>query len=207
VRGASGVLIGRLTGFLAVAKSPSARSDNLIFAYGEVPRALDLSIRVTRLMSGVVGALYVNTGRLAAELAAGYTQATDLTEFIVQTCGVDYRSAYVVVGKTVREASRRGVAGKDITGAMLDEAAQAETGRSWGLADVDLTEALDARAIVATRVGVGGAAPSAVRPMIAQCEQRAADIQRSIDERRRRLEQAERQLLADAAGTAREATR
>ena len=37
VRGASGVLIGRLTGFLAVAKSPSARSDNLIFAYGEVP--------------------------------------------------------------------------------------------------------------------------------------------------------------------------
>jgi argininosuccinate lyase len=207
VRGASGVLIGRLTGFLAVAKSPSARSDNLIFAYGEVPRALDLSIRVTRLMSGVVGALYVNTGRLAAELAAGYTQATDLTEFIVQTCGVDYRSAYVVVGKTVREASRRGIAGKDITGAMLDEAAQAETGRSWGLADVDLTEALDARAIVATRVGVGGAAPSAVRPMIAQCEQRAADIQRSIDERRQRLEQAERQLLADAAGTAREATR
>ena len=49
VRGASGTLIGRLTGFLAVAKSPSARSDNLIFAYGEVPRALDLALRTTRL--------------------------------------------------------------------------------------------------------------------------------------------------------------
>ncbi|HEY3200725.1 MAG TPA: lyase family protein, partial [Actinomycetes bacterium] len=35
VRGAGGVLIGRLSGFLAVAKTPSARSDNLIFAYGE----------------------------------------------------------------------------------------------------------------------------------------------------------------------------
>jgi argininosuccinate lyase len=34
VRGASGVLVGRLSGFLAVTKSPSARSDNLIFAYG-----------------------------------------------------------------------------------------------------------------------------------------------------------------------------
>ena len=32
VRGASGVLVGRLSGFLAVTKSPSARSDNLIFA-------------------------------------------------------------------------------------------------------------------------------------------------------------------------------
>ena len=59
VRGASGVLIGRLTGFLAVAKSPSARSDNLIFAYGEVPRALDLAIRVTRLMTGVMRTLEV----------------------------------------------------------------------------------------------------------------------------------------------------
>ena len=43
IRGASGVLIGRLAGFLAVTKSPSARSDNLIYAYGEVPRALDLA--------------------------------------------------------------------------------------------------------------------------------------------------------------------
>jgi argininosuccinate lyase len=202
VRGASGVLIGRLTGFLAVAKSPSARSDNLIFAYGEVPRALDLSIRVTRLMSGVMGTLHVNADRLAEELAAGYTQATDLTEFIVQTCGVDYRSAYVVVGKTVREASRRGIAGRDITGAMLDEAARAETGRSWDLTDVDLAEALDARAIVATRVGVGGAAPSAVRAMIAQCEKRADYLRRAIAERRQRLQQAERQLLEDAARTA-----
>ena len=111
VRGASGVLIGRLTGFLAVAKSPSARSDNLIFAYGEVPRALDLSIRVTRLMSGVVRTLRVNADRMREELDAGYTQATDLCELIVQVCGVDYRSAYVVVGRTVREASRRGLPG------------------------------------------------------------------------------------------------
>ena len=73
VRGASGVLIGRLTGFLAVAKSPSARSDNLIFAYGEVPRALDLSIRVTRLMSGVVRTLHVNAD---ADGARSSTPAT-----------------------------------------------------------------------------------------------------------------------------------
>jgi argininosuccinate lyase len=70
VRGASGVLIGRVTGFLAVAKSPSARSDNLIFAYGEVPRALDLAIRVTRLMAGVVRTLEVNVERMARGLSA-----------------------------------------------------------------------------------------------------------------------------------------
>ena len=116
VRGASGVLIGRLTGFLAVAKSPSARSDNLIFAYGEVPRALDLAIRVTRLMTGVVRTLTVNAERMAHALDDGYTQATDLSEFIVQTCGVDYRSAYDVVGGAVRKASRRGVPGRTSPG-------------------------------------------------------------------------------------------
>ncbi|HEX6578619.1 MAG TPA: argininosuccinate lyase [Jiangellaceae bacterium] len=198
VRGASGVVIGRLTGFLAVAKSPSARSDNLIFAYGEVPRALDLSIRVTRLMSGVVRTLRVNAARMAEELDRGYTQATDICEFIVQACGVDYRSAYVVVGRTVREASRRGIAGKDITGAMLDEVALAETGRAWGLTDRNLDEVLDPRAIVGSRVGTGGAAPSAVEGMIAQCLQSADDLTDTVRRRRQDMDDAEQHLLEQA---------
>ena len=155
-----------------------------------------------------MGTLRVNADRLAEELAAGYTQATDLTEFIVQTCGVDYRSAYVVVGKTVREASRRGIAGRDITGAMLDEAARAETGRSWDLTDVDLAPALDARAIVATRVGRRRRrAERRAGDDRTMRESGRTDLQRSIAERRQRLQQAERQLLGDAARTAEEAAR
>src|SRR4029078_9061957 len=62
IRGASGILIGRLSGFLAVTKSPSARSDNFIFAYGEVPRGLDLSLRVSALMIGAVCTLATHPG-------------------------------------------------------------------------------------------------------------------------------------------------
>jgi argininosuccinate lyase len=198
VRGASGVLIGRLTGFLAVAKSPSARSDNLIFAYGEVPRALDLAIRVTRLMTGVVRTLRVNADRMREELDAGYTQATDLTEYIVQTCGVDYRSAYVVVGNTVREASRRGMAGKDITGELLDEMALREIGQAWGMAGRDLTSVLDPMSIVATRSATGGAAPSAVATMIGQCQERATRLAATVAARRALLDRATESLLAAA---------
>jgi len=206
VRGASGVLIGRLTGFLAVAKSPSARSDNLIFAYGEVPRALDLSIRVTRLMTGVVRTLQVNTDRMAQELDAGYTQATDLTEYIVQACGVDYRSAYEVVGRAVREASRQGIPGRDLTGAMIDEAAMAETGESWNLAGRDLSAALDPRQIVDSRVGIGGAAPPAVEKMISQCHAAADDLQTAVGQRRRHLDEAREALIAQAIRTAEDVT-
>ena len=198
VRGASGVLIGRLTGFLAVAKSPSARSDNLIFAYGEVPRALDLAIRVTALMSGVVRTLKVNERRMSEELEAGYTQATDLCEFITVACGVDYRSAYDVVGKAVREASRRGIPGSGITGALLDSVALAETGRSWGLAEKDLTEVLDPRAIVESRVGVGGAAPRSVAAMVEHCLQMSRELDDDVRRRVERLDGAERLLLQRA---------
>jgi argininosuccinate lyase len=198
VRGASGVLIGRLTGFLAVAKSPSARSDNLIFAYGEVPRALDLSIRVTRLMSGVVRTLRVNASRMREELDAGYTQATDLTEYIVEICEVDYRSAYVVVGNTVREASKRGIAGKDITGELLDEMAFAETGRRWGLSGHDLSGVLDPMSIVATRSATGGAAPPAVATMIAHCQERADKLAATVEARRADLDAAIDTLLGQA---------
>ena len=204
VRGASGVLIGRVTGFLAVAKSPSARSDNLIFAYGEVPRALDLAIRVTRLMAGVVRTLEVNVERMARGLDDGYTQATDLSEFIVQRCVLDYRSAYDVVGRTVRDASRQGIPGRHITGAMLDEAAIAETGQPLGLAPMDLSGALDPRAIIESRKGNGGAAPAAVGSMIRQCEQKADDLTVAVQQRRQMVDEAERQLLAQARLTARE---
>ncbi|MFC5996344.1 argininosuccinate lyase [Pseudonocardia hispaniensis] len=198
VRGASGVVIGRLTGFLAVSKSPSARSDNLIFAYGEVPRALDLSMRITRLISGVIRTLRVNPDRMREELDRGYTQATDLAEYLVQRLGVDYRTAYVVVGNTVREASRAGVPGSEITGEMIDAAALEHTGRSWGLADADLSEVLDPELIVASRRAEGGAAPAAVADMAHGLRATLCDLAADATARTAEFDRAEQALLARA---------
>jgi argininosuccinate lyase len=202
VRGASGVVAGRLTGFLAVTKSPSARSDNLIFAYGEVPRALDLALRISRLMGGVLRTLRVNPRRMREELDRGYTQATDLAEHLVELVGVDYRTAYVVVGNVVREAARAGIPGSAITGAMIDAAAEAHTGRTWGLADHDLAPLLDPRAIVATRTAEGGAAPSAIAAMVAQLRERLTELDARARERAERHRAAEEALLVTARAAA-----
>jgi argininosuccinate lyase len=202
IRGASGVVIGRLTGFLAVTKSPSARSDNLIFAYGEVPRALDLSQRITRLTGGVIRTLRVNPDRMREELDRGYTQATDLAEHLVGLVGVDYRTAYVVVGNTVRQASRSGIPGHAITGAMLDEAAIAHTGCSWGLADADLADVLDPRSIVASRRAEGGAAPAALAAMIGNLRDVLVELGAAADQRTAGFAAAEAALLASARASA-----
>ena len=182
IRGAAGSLIGRLAGLLAVAKTPSARSDNLIFAYGEVPRALDLALRATRLSTGVVRTLEVNADRMRTSLESGFSQATDLAEYIMQECGIDYRSAYRVVGHAVRQASAAGLRGTDIDGAMLDAAAAEITGRPLGLGGHDLSAVLDPWQIVASRTSLGGAAPGEVERM---AENAAAEASRLMREARR----------------------
>jgi argininosuccinate lyase len=202
VRGAAGVLIGRLSGFLSVVKTPSARSDNLIFAYGEVPRALDLARRVTRLMAGVVATLYVNPERMWQSLLGGFSQATDLAEFVMQECGVDYRTAYQVVGTTVRRAATEGLRGVDVTGGMLDRAANEVVGRELGLAGRDLTEVLDPRAIVLTRASAGGAAPEVVRGMAAAARERAVRIGGEAERMLGEIDEVERELLSRARAAA-----
>jgi argininosuccinate lyase len=199
IRGASGTLVGRLTGFLAVIKSPSARSDNLIYAYGEVPRALDLAIRTTRLTGGVIRTLQVNVARMWAALEGGFCQATDLAEYVMLTCGLDYRTAYQVVGVAVRTAHEAGLRGVDLDGRMLDEAARQYAGRELGLAQVDLSEVLDPRRIVATRTAAGGAAPEVVQAMAASCTGQAGDLRAAVQATRAHFVEADRALLAAAA--------
>jgi argininosuccinate lyase len=195
VRGEAGVLIGRLAGLFAISKSPSARSDNLIFAYGEVPRALGLARKATELMRGVVATLTVHAERMDASLRAGFSQATDLAEWVMQTCAVDYRTAYRLVGTTVRRAAAEGLRGVDVTAEMLDEAAVAETGAPLGLAGRDLSRVLDPREIVSTRDLDGGAAPHIVKGMAARCVETARDSAGRAEGQRGRIDAAESGLL------------
>ncbi|WP_329480392.1 lyase family protein [Kribbella sp. NBC_01484] len=198
VRGGGGVLIGRLTGFLAVVKSPSARSDNLIFAYGEIPKAVEFATRITALMEGVVDTLSVNETRMWERLEEGYTQATDLAEFVMLRCGLDYRAAYLVVGEVVRDASRRGVRGVDITSEDLDQAALSVVGRSLDLDAEEIRNVLDPRAIVATRSALGGAAPEAVETMTEQYLAKAVDLGYRANHALEKYAAAEARLLAEA---------
>lgn len=198
VRGAGGILIGRLTGFLAVVKSPSARSDNLIFAYGEIPRALELSSKISALMSGVIRTLSVNEERMRQELQNGFSQATDLAEYVMLTTGIDYRSAYHVVGNTVRTASREGLRGIDVTTEMLDAAAADVGIDPLGLDPGELAEVLDPGNIVATRTAAGGAAPVEVAEMAARFQGQAQRLISEAEAETARFAQAESALVEKA---------
>ncbi len=116
----------------------------------------------------------------------------------MQICNVDYRTAYVVVGNTVRAASRSGIPGMAITGAMIDEAALAHTGHSWDLAGRDLSAVLDPAQIVLSRTAQGGAAPDALRQMVDAVRPQLGDLAEAAIKRSNHFDQVDAALLEQA---------
>ena len=198
IRGMTGLLIGQVAGTLAVQKSPSARSDNLIFAYGELPTSVDHARRMTELSSGVVATLTFNEARLAQVLAAGFTQATDVAEQLMLSCNIDYRSAYEVVGSAVRRLSQSGRTGADLSVALLDEVAVELLGGPLGMDPDVLALALDPAAIVATRVAPGGAAPEPMDVMLGDATAQAAALADAAAARLDAFDDAEAKLRREA---------
>jgi argininosuccinate lyase len=194
VRGLTNVAIGHLVAMANVGRTPTGQPDNRIFAYGQVPQALDMAADAVRLMAGVMGTLRVNVEQMAHRSRLGYSQATDLADVIMLTCGLPYEGAHRVVGQVVAAALEQGVAAEGISVQMIDDAARAVTGRPLHLQPAVLAEALDPPAIVATRTGLGGAAPEPMRAMIDECRRMLAQVQGWRDETEHRLATAEAAL-------------
>src|SRR5260370_10572368 len=84
----------------------SGQVDNRVFAYGDVPRALQTATGVATLMAGVLGQLRFNTTLARERLLHGFATATDLAETITLETGLEFRSAPRLVGRLVRDAAQ-----------------------------------------------------------------------------------------------------
>jgi argininosuccinate lyase len=177
LRGVAGVEIGRLAAMANVGRTPSAQVDNRIFAYGQIPRALDTAADAVRLMAGVMRGLAFDSELMARRALDGHGQATDLAEVIMIEGGLNYRDAHRVVGSVVRQAVERGQPLREVDSDLIDQVSRAVLGRPLVLAPDVVAQAVDPAAIVASRAGVGGAAREPMLDMIAECRAgaRAAD--------------------------------
>ena len=130
IRGGCGTLIGRATGLMTTQRTPSARTDNWLYAYGEVIGAVELASRLVRLAADVVATMQVDIETLTASAGDHFSTATDLAEHLVLEQGLDYRNAYRIVGIAVADAAE---VGEERLGAdHLDRAARAVRVRTHG---------------------------------------------------------------------------
>jgi argininosuccinate lyase len=184
LRGGAGTLIGRATGVLASQRTPSGRTDNLLYAYGEVAGAVDLAARLLRLAAACAESVTVDAGRAAALLRGSFATATDLAEAITLATGLDYRAAYRAVGRAIAD-------GGSLDPAALDAAAREILGRPLEL-DPQLV--------------AGALEPVAREPidaMLRDCREQVGRGRAWVDARRRAADDAERELVERARSGAR----
>jgi argininosuccinate lyase len=193
LRGGAGTLIGRATGVLATQRTPSGRTDNLLYAHGEVSGAVELAARLLRLAAAVAESLSVNRDAAARALRTSFAQATDLAEVITLQTGIDYRSAYRVVGRAVADARA-----PLLDAAALDAAARELLGRELDLDDALVAAAQDPEACIATRTTLGGAARAPMDAMLADCRAALARAHEWSDACGTAAAQAERALVERA---------
>jgi len=196
IRAGAGTLVGRATGLMVTQRTPSARSDNWLAAYGEVAGALDLARRVVALGAEVVRTLVVDRDALAEAAGAHFTGATDLAEELVLRHGLDYRSAYRVVGRGVAHAIEAGQT--SLTERHLATAADEVLGRSIAIDPETVLAVSDPSRIVAGRTVLGGSAPERVLEHCRSLTRRRTEAARWQQERRGHASQAEQRLIAAA---------
>ncbi len=196
LRGGTGTVIGRVTGLLATAKSPSARTDNWLYAYGEVAGTLALAGRLVRLGAAVIRGIRPNIEILATGAGANFIGAADLAEDLALAHGLDYRTSYTIVGRAVAAAVAAGQT--RITAPAVSAIASEITGRPV-LVDPALVLASEQPdTLVGARTAPGCAAPDRVREhaqRVHAAVRQAADWRSA---RRQVIDSAERDLLAAA---------
>lgn len=168
VRGQANAMIGTLTTLAALARTSTGQPDNRLNIYGLLPKAIDDTVQVVKLMGEIVENVRLNRDTGRSRLDHGFVMATELAEALVEKCGLSFRDAHRLVGHWVREnRSGRGLA--ELTSIALSEAAFAMLGSGLDLAQDDLAEILKPENAIAIRTEIGGAAPEAMAAMIDHC--------------------------------------
>ena len=198
VRGAAGTLIGRAAGLAATQRTPSGRTDNLLYAYRDCAESVTLATGAIDLAAAVVERLELDVAALARPLEEGFAAAADLAEAVMLETGLDHRACYRVVGRAVAVALEHGTGPGALDARALDAAAQEVLGRSLEVPQELVAEALDPRAAIATRTVTGGAAAAPMAAMLDADSGRAAGLAASVAQRRAALAAAEDDLLRRA---------
>ena len=151
-----------------------------------------------QLYTAVFETLTLNEEHLARRAGEGFTTATELADALVREAGLPFRLAHSIVARMVKgsvEALQRGSGEAGMTAGMttgmLQAAAREVMGQPVDFSAEQLARALDPRAFVEARDGLGGVAPSATGALLVELAGAQAVDRAQIVQSRERLDAAE----------------
>jgi argininosuccinate lyase len=163
-RGKSGRVFGSLMTLLTMMKGlPLAYNKDMQEDKEAIFDAVDTVRLCLPAFTGMMATLTVRPERMRQAAAGGFTNATDLADYLVRK-GLPFRAAHEVSGKLVRLCLDRGIALEDLT--------LAEFRQYSPLIEEDVYEAIRLETCVAARRIVGAPSPETVREALVQARQR-----------------------------------
>jgi argininosuccinate lyase len=163
-RAKAGRLIGELSTILVVLKGlPSGYNKDLQEDKEALFAAFDTLATLLPAVTGTVRSLVIDAARTEGAVDEGML-TTDLAEMLVRQ-GVAFREAHEMVGRLVRVAEETGCGLSELPADLVARAAPQ-------LAGADIGRALDIRASLGTRGGMGGTAPLATSRQIEELRTR-----------------------------------
>ncbi len=164
IRGKTGRVYGDLQALLTMLKGlPLAYNKDMQEDKEALFDAVDTVKKCLAVFIPMVSTMRVRKERMLAAAREGFTNATDLADYLVRK-GVPFREAHAQVGKMVLYALGEGKALEDLSLEEMRQFAPA--------VEEDVYRALDIRRCVAARRVLGGPAPEAVRQAISRARAR-----------------------------------
>ena len=158
IRGKTGRVYGHLMALLTTMKGlPMAYNKDMQEDKEALFDACDTAMACVTIMKDMLLTASFDKERMAASCAGGFTNATDVADYLAKK-GIPFREAHEVVGKLVLHCIQNGI---DLTSLSL-----AEYQSLHPSFEADIYESLDFMACVEKRKGIGGPAPSAVKAHI-----------------------------------------
>ena len=156
VRAKAGRIIGALAGLAVVMKGlPLAYSKDMQEDKEPVFDAADSLALCVAAMTGMIAEMAVNTDRLRAAASQGFTNATDLADWLVRELDLPFRDAHHVTGALVQTAESKGCGLDDLSLGDMQTVEPRITEAVFAALDLDYS--------VASRNSFGGTAPDNVR--------------------------------------------
>jgi argininosuccinate lyase len=195
IKGAAAEIVGALMTSFVVEKDPTSvpildRSTTR----ESIKRGLGKLVRDMNWMSEFMPELDLNTKLMVERAGMFWGTATEVAGALVREKAMPWRTAHQIVGIVVRLAEERGIAPRDLTPALIDEAALLYHGQPVALdADV-LEQALDPAVAVSRRTLYGGPAPSEVRKRLPEYKEALARDRTKLEQAREPVERGKKQV-------------
>jgi argininosuccinate lyase len=156
VRAKTGAIVGALNGLLIVMKGlPLAYQKDMQEDKEGTFRALSALLLSLNAMTGMVGDMEPDVGRMRDAAAEGYSTATDLADWLVRRLDMPFREAHHLTGRIVAQAAAEKL--------PLDQLPLTVMQKFDPRINGDVFRVLSVEASVKSRTSQGGTAPSSVR--------------------------------------------